>query len=208
MEEIRSILGERIECVSLEELPGVPKVLEDQATLEGNARKKAQEIAGWILRSDWSTPAAPSRSFDRESLVLADDSGLEVDALGGEPGVRSARYAGETADAAANNQKLLDALRAVPPKKRTARFHCVIAIAPISRRSSASPLSRSDVLIASGTCAGRIIDAPRGTRGFGYDPIFVPAGYKQTFGELDAEVKNKISHRARALAEVKRMLQV
>jgi len=190
VQEIRSILGEGFEYVSLADFPDAPEVTEDGKTFEENARKKTVEIAGWLKSRTGILPV--------ESLVLADDSGLEVDALNGAPGVYSARYAGEPADHAANNRKLLEALRSVPAERRTARFRCVIAVAKPDGM----------VRIAQGTCEGTIGFEPRGTQGFGYDPLFIPNGYTQTFAELGNDVKDRISHRARALAGVREMLGV
>ncbi len=125
-------------------------------------------------------------------LTLSDDSGLAVDALGGAPGVRSARYAGREATYAERMSKLLGELDATGDPERRARFVCVIAVAD----PSAGTLHTFE-----GECRGRIARAPRGTGGFGYDPLFIPDGYEQTFGELPDHVKQSISHRARALAE-------
>ena len=124
------------------------------------------------------------------AAALGDDSGLEVDALGGAPGVSSARYAGEGAGDAANNEKLLAALRGVPPERRTARFRCALALVPTTGK---------DVVVEA-TCEGRVLEAARGTGGFGYDPLFLPDGQGLSFAELPTEVKNRISHRARAAA--------
>ena len=147
------------------------------------------------------------------NFVLADDSGLEVDALGGAPGVHSARFAatdsaksGNTPDAD-NNAKLLRLLQNVPPEKRTARFRCVIALVAVAGGASV-PASRlvgslAPPILFDGACEGRIILAPRGTNGFGYDPLFVPVGFEQTFAELGENVKNQLSHRAKALAKLK-----
>ena len=149
------------------------QVDESGATFEENARLKALAYA-------------------RASglLTLADDSGLEVDALGGAPGVRSARYAGSGASDADRYQKLLDAMAGVPDDQRTARFRCVVALA----------WPGGAVRTAEGRCEGRIGWAPRGEHGFGYDPVFVVDGFGgQTMAELVSEVKNRISHRARAV---------
>jgi XTP/dITP diphosphohydrolase len=124
-------------------------------------------------------------------LTLADDSGLQVDALNGAPGVLSARYAHEGASDTERTTKLLTELSQVQSSARTARFVSVIAIADEDGRV---------IHISKGTCEGRIADAPRGTNGFGYDPVFAPDGFDQTFAELQTKVKNRISHRARALA--------
>ncbi|MEP7242899.1 MAG: RdgB/HAM1 family non-canonical purine NTP pyrophosphatase [Gammaproteobacteria bacterium] len=123
--------------------------------------------------------------------ALADDSGIEVDALGGRPGVYSARYASEHATDRENLQKMLDELRGVATEGRSARYQCVIAL--VMRGDDASPL------IAQGTWEGHILTAPRGTGGFGYDPIFQPQGLSTTVAELDAALKNTLSHRAQAL---------
>jgi XTP/dITP diphosphohydrolase len=130
--------------------------------------------------------------------ALADDSGLEVDALGGAPGVRSARFAGAGASDARNLERLLEGLRTVPEGRRTARYQCVIVL--VRAADDARPL------IAQGSWEGRIIDTPRGTGGFGYDPVFVPAGEERTAAELDAAAKNAVSHRGQALAALVAML--
>jgi XTP/dITP diphosphohydrolase len=131
--------------------------------------------------------------------ALADDSGIEVDALGGRPGVYSARYAGEGATDLANLQKMLEELRDVPAERRAARYQCVIAFA----RSADDPAP----LIAQGSWEGRVLTAPRGTGGFGYDPIFQPAGLEVTAAELSAEEKNARSHRGEALRALARLLR-
>lgn len=122
--------------------------------------------------------------------ALADDSGLEVDALGGAPGVRSARYAGEAADATANNRKLLEALAGVPQERRTARFRCVLAL--VRHAEDPAPL------LAEGSWEGRIALAPRGAGGFGYDPVFIDVATGLVAAELDPAEKNARSHRGRA----------
>ena len=123
--------------------------------------------------------------------ALADDSGIEVDALGGRPGVHSARYAGESASDLDNLIKLLEELRDVPPEKRTARYQCVIVLV----RTADDP----QPVVATGTWEGTILSVPRGTGGFGHDPIFLPAGMNRSAAELSAEEKNAVSHRAQAL---------
>jgi XTP/dITP diphosphohydrolase len=151
--------------------------------------------------------------------VLADDSGLEVDALGGAPGVHSARYAaldtgqlGNSFDAD-NNAKLLRLLQEVPQEKRTARFRCVLALTPVRVRHQppASPVCYADELelateLFEGACEGRIGFKPKGHSGFGYDPLFIPTGLEQTLAELGEEAKNMMSHRAGALAKLKARL--
>lgn len=170
--EILAILkSPRLSLVGLHDMGAVPDVVEDGETFESNAVKKAVTLARFS--GLWT---------------LADDSGLEVDALGGEPGVRSARYAGEPSSDAANNAKLLGKLAG--EADRTARFRCAIALS--------DPCGKARTV--SGACEGTLLDALRGQGGFGYDPLFVPAGYELTFAEISAGVKNVISHRARALA--------
>lgn len=164
-----------VKMIPVTEFPQVPYVVEDGNTFEENARKKAVETAKVLGRP-----------------VLADDSGLEVDILGGEPGVRSARYAGEHATDEENNAKLLRKLEGVPKEQRKARFRCVIALAiPCG--------DRIETEIASGVCEGWIGFEPVGDNGFGYDPLFVVPEYNRTFAQLPMEVKNSISHRGRAL---------
>jgi XTP/dITP diphosphohydrolase len=131
-------------------------------------------------------------------LTLADDSGLAVDALGGAPGVLSARYAGERASDAERTAKLLSELAAVAKEERSARFVAAIAIADEFGRI---------IHVCAGVCDGRIAEKPKGSRGFGYDPIFIPNGFEETFGELPASIKNQISHRARALAQARNFLR-
>lgn len=157
--------------VAADEVPGLPEdVVEDADTFEGNALKKARTLCA--ASGLWT---------------LADDSGLEVAALGNAPGVYSARYAGEPCSYPANNAKLLKELAGVTDRR--ARFRCAIALcAPDGREWTVD-----------GCCSGRILEAPRGVNGFGYDPLFVPDGYEQTFAELDGSVKNRISHRGAAL---------
>lgn len=130
-------------------------------------------------------------------FALADDSGLEVDALGGQPGVLSARFGSPQATDADRNALLLELLRGIPPEKRTARFRCVVAIA--------EPQGR--VRVAEGICEGRIAAAARGSLGFGYDPIFEIPSLGKTFAELSPEVKNRVSHRARAIAGAREILR-
>lgn len=172
LSEIRQILQlPDSDIVGVDTLPDLPDVEEDRDTFEGNAAKKALTLA---------TASG--------MMTLADDSGLEVDALDGAPGVYSARYAGEPSNDAANNRKLLDAL--ADATERTARFRCAIALA--------TPEGQWDTV--DGRCEGMIGFELRGDCGFGYDPLFIPDGYAQSFGELDATIKHRISHRGAALA--------
>jgi len=214
-EEIRAILGDRFLYLTLTDLPNAPAVKEDAATFGGNATEKAVHVAQWLAGegSGFRVPGVESRVQDSRVFVLADDSGLEVDALNGAPGVHSARFAaldGPANDSpgnanspdAANNAKLLRLLQDVPLEKRTARFRCVLALVEVCSPSAARTTELFD-----GICEGRISFAPTGQRGFGYDPLFVPAGYEQSFGELGSDVKNKISHRASALVKLRQRLQ-
>ena len=211
VDEIRAMLSEEFRYLTLKDFPAAPTVVEDADTFTGNAMKKATELARWL--------SGNSRLGGKNSFVLADDSGLEVDALGGKPGVHSARFAaldsgqpGNSKDTD-NNAKLLRLLNDVPLEKRTARFRCVLALTPViaERTESASPIcyldeSELQTTMSEGTCEGRIDLSPHGKGGFGYDPLFVPDGFEQSFAELGEEVKNRISHRARALAGLKSAL--
>jgi XTP/dITP diphosphohydrolase len=165
----------------LSEFPHIAEVEETGETLAANAELKA-------------------RLYSRQTNLwtLADDSGLEVDALGGAPGVLSARYGGANATSAERNARLLAALSHTDDPQRTARFTCAIALH--------EPETETTQIFA-GTCEGRITQRPRGDKGFGYDPLFVPTGYTQTFGELPDELKQQISHRARALVAVRAYLR-
>ncbi|MBE3589888.1 MAG: RdgB/HAM1 family non-canonical purine NTP pyrophosphatase [Firmicutes bacterium] len=173
LREFRAILrpwADRLISLS-EAAPGVPPPEERGDTYEANARLKAHAAA--------AATGLPA---------LADDSGLEVDALGGEPGPRSARFAGEGASAAENNALLLERLRGVPWEARGARYvACLVLASPDGREA-----------VAWGTCRGRILDTPRGEGGFGYDPLFYLPAFGRTFAELSPNVKNRVSHRARA----------
>ncbi len=169
----RLLGGLGLELVGLD--PSVPDVVEDADTFEGNAEKKAMEVARRL-----------------GAMVVADDSGLVVDALGGAPGIFSARYAGTHGDDQANNDKLLRELEAVPDADRTARFVCALAFAdpdgPLGARCH----------VVRGTIEGTILRAPRGDGGFGYDPLFLPLGETRTTAEMPPAEKNAISHRAEA----------
>jgi XTP/dITP diphosphohydrolase len=175
--ELRELLP-GIDVISAADLDA-PDVIEDADTFIGNATKKAREIS--------ELSGLPA---------LADDSGLEVDALGGAPGVYSARYAGEPCNDAANNSKLLAALAGVPRERRTARFRAVLALADVR-----GPLG-ARVITADGACEGVILDAPRGTGGFGYDPLFFAPELGMTFAEAGVGPKGQLSHRARAMRAI------
>jgi len=206
--EIQAILGARFRCLTLKEFLDAPPVVEDAETFAGNATKKAAELAAWLAANNSKFKSQNSKP----DFVLADDSGLEVDALNGAPGVHSARFAAldktENSHDADNNAKLLRLLKNIPAEKRTARFRCVIAcvLVPHGEIKSVSPVcyaEESAVQIFDGACEGKIIFESRGHNGFGYDPLFVPDGFEQTFAELGDEVKNRLSHRAKALQKLK-----
>ncbi|MBU1695015.1 MAG: XTP/dITP diphosphatase [Verrucomicrobia bacterium] len=175
LEEIRTLFElPGLELSSALDHPEIPDVEENGKTFEENAVKKAVTLAR--ATGCWA---------------LADDSGLEVDALGGAPGVYSARYAGEPVSYPANNAKLLRELTGVTDRR--ARFLCVVALA--------SPSGQARTV--EDRCEGRIIHEVRGTRGFGYDPLFVPDGFEKTFAEMEASAKHAISHRGRALQKAR-----
>ena len=192
--ELRALLeGIAVEVVAVAEVVVPPVIEEDAETFAGNALKKARVVAAAC-----------------QCLTLADDSGLEVDALEGRPGVRSARYSGEGATDASNNAKLLEELEGVPPERRTARFRCALALVdPWSAPSSARPPLAVDLEaehLFEGTLEGRIALAPRGEGGFGYDPLFLVGDFEQTLAEVSEARKNAMSHRARALEGLRPVL--
>ncbi|MGH2568927.1 MAG: XTP/dITP diphosphatase [Bacteroidota bacterium] len=170
--------GLDVELLTLNDFPNHPPLVEDGATFRENALKKARAV------------------FQHTKLpALADDSGLEVFYLNGRPGVHSARYAGENATDEQNNAKLLSEMRGVAPRRRRARFRAVLALVGAGYEE-----------LADGGCPGKLAEAPRGTNGFGYDPIFIPDGFSKTYAELTAEEKNKISHRAKAAEKMREVL--
>lgn len=178
IEEIKRIVaGLPVSVLSLDDYPDCPETLEDRDTFEGNAVKKAVEVV--------SCTGKPA---------LADDSGLEVDALNGAPGVYSARYAGVNGNGSAvrNNEKLLSELKNAAPEKRTARFVCCMALA----------FPDGTIKTFFGEVKGRIAPEPKGKTGFGYDPVFVPDGFDRTFAEMSGDEKDKLSHRGKALEKV------
>ncbi len=175
----------------LQEFPDVPPVEEVGQTYKENAILKAL-----------------SYSKHTGVFALADDSGLEVDALGGAPGVLSARYGGDHASDRERTEKLLMALSRYPGQARTARFVCCMVLAGWRRGEDQPYNADAKVLhVSEGKCEGVIIERPRGNNGFGYDPVFVPTGYDRTFGELPAKIKDVISHRAQALAAMRQFLK-
>jgi len=182
--KIREILdvlrGLPVTFRQLSEFPDLPEAIESGATFVENAELKARHYAGLT-----------------GLVTLAEDSGIEVDALGGAPGVYSARFAGRHGDDAANNAKVIELLRDVPAEKRTGRFRCVCVLAS------------ADTLIATaeGTIEGRILDWPRGTGGFGYDPLFYVPELGCTTAEISREEKNRISHRGKALRAMRKRIE-
>lgn len=176
IDEMRRILdaaGLNLELVGIKEFPDLPDVDETGSTFAANALLKAREICAFT-----GLPA------------IADDSGLCVDALNGMPGIFSARWAGSHGDDRANLDLLLAQIRHIDPERRTAAFHCAAAIA----------LPNGDEQVVEGIMTGRVIDAPRGANGFGYDPIFIADGYQITTAQMDSADKDAISHRGRAIA--------
>ena len=180
LKEIKTLLKDLpVKVISLNSFNHVPIVKENGKTLEANAKKKALQVSGFLKR-----------------LVIADDSGLEIASLGNKPGVYSARFSGKYATYASNNDKVLNLLKGLPSSKRKAMFRCAIAIADKGKM----------VGTAEGECRGKIGFKPQGESGFGYDPIFIPHGYKKTFAELGMMRKNQISHRHKALVEAKKVI--
>ena len=178
--ELREILnGLPLEIEALIDYPDLPEIEEIGLTFVENAVLKATTIYE-----------------STQILSIADDSGLEVDALNGAPGVRSARFAGERHDYSENNRKLMASLENVPDGQRGAQFRCVAAIVGPGYKE-----------IMEGIVRGRIVTKPRGDEGFGYDPLFMPEGFDRTFAELGVKIKNKISHRALAFEKVKEVLK-
>lgn len=179
--EIQSLLKDlKISVLSLEDFSRSPKVVEDLDTFEGNAEKKARVY-----------------SKRTKSLCIADDSGLMIHALKGEPGVYSARYAGKNCSYEDNNRKVLGALARTPWPKRTAKFVSVVSVYDNGVK----------IKTVRGECVGRIGYLPKGANGFGYDPIFIPKGSPKTYAEMTSEAKNSISHRGKALRKAKKVIQ-
>jgi len=196
VEELRLLLGDEFQVQDLGDFPSAPVLPESANSFAGNATLKALTFAQWIEGS--------LKLGDAAHYVVADDSGLEVDALDGAPGVHSARYASlddNNSSDADNNTKLLRELEGVPPQKRVSRFVCQIALTEIVGRDDTP-----EAHLFEGVCQGHIAEAERGDQGFGYDSLFMPDGYEQTFAELGAETKNELSHRAKALARMVKWL--
>lgn len=196
--EIQSLMGDGFHCQSLAEFDDVPDPLEDGDNFAANANIKASVIALWISNK------YSGRFTDPDTYVLADDSGLEVDALDGAPGLHSARFAaldtggeGNSSDAD-NNAKLLRLLADVPAASCTARFRCSLVLMSLPHIGT-----HHATVFAEGVCEGRINKASQGDGGFGYDPLFIPEGYDRSFGELEEDIKNRFSHRAKAVERLK-----
>ena len=182
LEELRQLLDDLpLELYGLADFPDVETVPETGESFIVNASLKA---TGYAMQT--------------ALLTLADDSGLEVDALGGAPGIKSARYAGEGASDADRTARLLAELSNIPAAKRSARFVSAVAIA-----SSEGQI----INVSVGACGGHIDFAPHGSGGFGYDPVFIPSGHDQSFAELESAIKNQISHRACALSGTREFLR-
>ncbi len=180
VKELRSLMSDLpLEILALYELPNPPDLIEDGHTFGENALKKARLV------------------FERTKIAtLADDSGLEVFYLNRRPGVRSARYAGEKATDDENNLKLLWEMKGVAPRRRRAQFRATIAV-----------ISDGISEVVEGVCLGKLAESPRGTNGFGYDPIFIPDGFDRTYAQLSDDEKNQISHRAQAVKKITDVLK-
>ncbi|MBF0522543.1 MAG: XTP/dITP diphosphatase [Candidatus Omnitrophica bacterium] len=181
LREIKNLLEDLgFKVTSLKDYPHAPEIVEDGKTFAQNAIKKAVTIA-----------------FYTKKLVMGEDSGIEIKALNNRPGIYSARYSGADATDEKNNRKLLRELKGVPLTRRQARYRCFIALVD----------PNGFLKVVCGSCPGLIATRPSGKNGFGYDPLFIIPRYKKTFGEIDPAIKAKISHRAKALEKVKKVLQ-
>ena len=181
LREIRDVLkGLKLQIHGLCDFPNVPEIEEDGKSFIENALKKAQFYSNYFNK-----------------MTLTDDSGLEVDALNGSPGIYSARYAGDKASDQENRKKLLKEMEGVPVSKRGARFKCIIAMV--------SPEGQEAVV--EGTCKGRIGFKEVGKRGFGYDPLFILPRYRKTMAQLTLEEKNRVSHRGKALRKLRKIIK-
>ncbi len=209
VEEIAALLGPQNLCLTLEDVPGSPHPIEDAITFEGNAAKKAVSLAAWLAAH--ATAPFWEKAGGLPAFVLADDSGLEVDALDGAPGIHSARFAsldtgmpGNSSDAE-NNAKLITMLHNRGLEHAIARFRCALALVPVVAGATVDDLRKS-ARTFSAACEGRINTKPRGLEGFGYDPLFIPEGHDESFAELGSAVKQRVSHRAKALEKHKAAL--
>lgn len=181
LQALANASGLRVKIASARDVGGMPSVPEDTGTFVGNARRKAQALRAKLPSEAW---------------VFADDSGVCVDALNGAPGVESAYFAGPQGNPAANLAKLVDVMREVPDSNRGAYFFCVLLVQ-----------GPAGEWIFEGRCGGRLLRQPQGGAGFGYDPLFVPEGFSQSYAELGDDVKNKLSHRARAWSQLAEWLR-
>lgn len=180
--ELRKLLPKDFKTISLiSEFPKLPIFKENGRSFLSNAKKKAKFY-----------------SRLKNLPILAEDSGLQIDALGGAPGIHSSRFLGVNTSYPDRFEYILNKMKKVPFNKRTARFRCVIAIS--------TPEKFQKLFISEGICEGHIAFEPRGNNGFGYDPLFIPKGYKKTFAELGSRIKNKISHRKKAVDGIKKFL--
>ena len=180
--ELANLLkGIGIKVISLDKYPGSPAAREGNTSFRENAIRKAMAVSKFTQKA-----------------AIADDSGLETEALGGRPGIRSSRFAGSGATYAQNNRKLLKMLKGTKMKERGAQFRCVVAVCDYPRV----------IGVVEGKIQGMIALTPKGKSGFGYDPVFVVPGYKKTFAQLGPKIKNRISHRAQALKKVERLIMI
>lgn len=191
LEEVRKILPESVRVLSLHEVGFLDEIDEPGETLSENSAIKAETVWKWLQNRAEGAVAPDGSPIDG---VFADDTGLEIDALGGQPGVRTARWAGEDCKAEKNRAKALAELQG--ETNRDARFRTVVSL-----------IRRGEMIQVDGIVKGRIADAEYGNGGFGYDPVFIPEGYDRTFAELPAEIKNSISHRARAMAALRTVIE-
>ena len=185
LEEVRQILSDKVVVVSLKDIGFLQEIDEIGETLEANSALKAEEVWKWLINNCLSSEV---------DGVFADDTGLEIKALGGLPGVRTARWAGDEACDADNRQKALHELSGV--EERSARFRTVITL-----------IKGGEMQQVEGIVDGKIALSEEGEHGFGYDPVFIPDGYDNTFASLSAEVKNSISHRGRAMEALKKIIE-
>ncbi len=177
LKEIKRLFkGLPLEIKSLKDFSYVPKIIEDGTTFKENATKKALEVSKHL-----------------QGIILGEDSGLEVKALNGKPGIYSSRFSGRGANDKKNNKKVLKLLNGIEESRRKAEYRCAVAIA----------YNRRLLGLKEGSCLGRIALRRRGRNGFGYDPLFIPLGYKKTFGELSPKIKDRLSHRYKALKKIR-----
>jgi len=213
LQELAALVAGSVVWRGVDGFVGLPEAEEAAPTFQGNAEIKARNVARWLAHHPeaWASAFTPGVDATRV-WVIADDSGLEVDVLGGAPGVHSARFAsleeggkGNSRDSD-NNAKLLRLLRDVDPRDRAARFRCVLVVLPVVKTPAGGWKIPEPPRTFHGACEGFILDQAAGAGGFGYDPLFRPAGYHLTFAELGESTKNQISHRAQAAAQFRAWL--